>query len=163
MRRLPFTVTSLATMIAIAIVWSGCERPAANSASPIDPDDLPEVTLYMSPTCGCCGLWGDYMEEEGFTVRRFEVPDIGAVRSRLGVPPALGSCHTAVVDDYLIEGHVPADDVRKLVAERPDGRGISVPGMPIGSPGMEVPGRAPQAYETYLFTADGNVSVFARH
>jgi hypothetical protein len=151
--RLPMTTP----LVALALLVSACERPAAA------PDDPPVVTVYLSPTCGCCGLWADYMEEEGFEVRRHEVPNIGEVRTRLGVPPMLGSCHTAVVGDYLVEGHVPAEDVRKLLAERPDAVGIAVPGMPIGSPGMEVPGRAPQAYETYLFTADGRARVFARH
>lgn len=149
------------TLAVLASSLTGCERRTAVDGDAAE--SPPAMTVYLSPTCGCCSLWADYMEEEGFAVSRVEVPDIGAVRTRLGVPPMLGSCHTAVAGDYLVEGHVPAGDVRRLLRERPEGVGISVPGMPIGSPGMEVPGRAPQAYETYLFTRDGRAAVFARH
>lgn len=144
-------------LVALALWAAACERPAAA------PDDPPVVTVYYNPACGCCGLWADYMEAEGFDVRRHVVPNIAEVRTRLGVPPMLSSCHTAVVDGYIVEGHVPAADVRKLLAERPDAAGIAVPGMPIGSPGMEVPDRAPQAFETFLFTRAGQARVFARH
>jgi hypothetical protein len=163
MARSLFTITAAAGLLILLGGVAACERTQGAQVEQGEQADLPLVTVYKSPTCGCCTVWAEYMEEEGFTVRQIDVPDIGEVRNRLGVPPMLGSCHTAVVGDYLVEGHVPAGDVRRLLAEQPDGKGISVPGMPIGSPGMEIEGRPAQAYETYLFTEEGQASVFARH
>jgi len=152
-----FVIALSAAFLAAASLLSGCERSDAS------PRDLPEVTVYKSPTCGCCVLWAEYMEAEGFPVRQIDVANIGEVRASMGVPATLGSCHTAIVDGYVVEGHVPAEDVRRLLQDRPEATGIAVPGMPIGSPGMEVPGRTPQAYEVYLFASDGRQAVFARH
>jgi hypothetical protein len=148
--------------LSVLLVASGCNRTDAAAGEVID-GDLPEMTVYKSPTCGCCVVWAEYMEAEGFTVHQVDVPNLNEIRAEMGVPVTLGACHTAVIGDFVVEGHVPAGDVIRLLREAPDARGIAVPGMPIGSPGMEVPGRAPQAYETYLFTAEGTASVFARH
>ena len=123
----------------------------------------PAVKVYKSPTCGCCTGWVDHMRAAGFTVT---VDDSGntAARSLLGIPPSLGSCHTAEVGGYAIEGHVPAADVKRLLVERPKARGLAVPGMPIGSPGMEQgPPSGYQKYQVIAFTANGTRSVFARH
>lgn len=121
------------------------------------------VTVWKSPTCGCCGGWVDHLEEEGFEVEVVDSYDLQAVKAEHGVTADLASCHTAVVDGYVVEGHVPAEDIRRLLAERPDVAGIAAPGMPVGSPGMEVEGRAPDAYDVVVFTRDGERSVFARH
>ena len=124
----------------------------------------PTVTVYKTPTCGCCTLWADHMTEEGFEVERVDVPSLDDVKARLGVPDQLASCHTALVGDYVVEGHVPAEDVRRLLAEQPsEAIGLAVPGMPIGSPGMEVAGRPADSYEVYMFTRDGRAAVFANH
>lgn len=122
-----------------------------------------EIVMYRDPRCGCCGNWVDYMRGEGFEVTVHEERHLNARRSQLGVPDALASCHTAVVDGYLLEGHVPAGAVHRLLAERPEGLGLSVPGMPIGSPGMEVEARDDDEYAVVLFDAGGNASEFARY
>jgi hypothetical protein len=123
----------------------------------------PVMDVYMSPTCGCCGLWVDHLREHGFVVH--EHKDAAVVmdkKEEMGVPRVLSSCHTGVVDGYVVEGHVPADAIRKLLAERPDARGITVPGMPIGSPGMEV-GNRKEPYDVVLLHRDGTSSVYASY
>ena len=123
--------------------------------------ESPEITVYKSPTCGCCSKWADHLRENGFTVETVDVQDLSAVKRRYGIPPALQSCHTAVVEGYVVEGHVPAADVRRLLAERPDAAGLTVPGMPIGSPGMEQ-GDTAEPYDV-LLVHDGETAVFASH
>jgi hypothetical protein len=122
---------------------------------------LPDVTVYKDPNCGCCGAWAEHMRRNGFRVTTHDVADLNAVKRRHRVPEALGSCHTAAVAGYAIEGHVPAEDVRRLLAQRPAGViGIAVPGMPLGSPGMESP--TPQRYDVLAFDAQGRSRVFQR-
>lgn len=122
----------------------------------------PEVVIYKSPTCGCCTNWADHMEENGFEIITNEVNDLSRVKQLYGVNPNLASCHTAIVDGYVVEGHVPADDVKRLLAERPkDVTGITVPGMPIGSPGMEQ-GDTKQPYDVLTFGKNG-VRVYNRY
>ena len=120
------------------------------------------IEVVKSPYCGCCTQWVQYLRAEGFEVRVTEAEDVTPTAQRLGVPGELRSCHTASIEGYAIEGHVPAADIRRLLDERPDAAGLSVPGMPIGSPGMEQGGRH-QPYATILFTRDGRQQVFARH
>jgi len=120
-----------------------------------------EMKVYKSPWCGCCGSWVGHMRGAGFDVTVVEVEDLAPIKSEYGVPEELQSCHTALVDGYVIEGHVPAADVRRLLSERPDGVGLSVPGMPVGSPGMEQGGRR-DPYSVILFS-DRARSVFSRH
>ncbi|HEY5635407.1 MAG TPA: DUF411 domain-containing protein [Burkholderiales bacterium] len=120
------------------------------------------VTVYKSPTCGCCGEWVKHLKSNGFKVEAHDVADLDPIKQKLGVRPELASCHTATVGGYTIEGHVPASDIRRLLAERPkDAKGLAVPGMPVGSPGMET-GPA-QPYATLLFDKAGGTRVFARH
>ena len=120
------------------------------------------IEVVKSPYCGCCTHWVEYLRAEGFEVRVVETEDVTPTARRLGVPDNVRSCHTASVEGYAIEGHVPAADIRRLLSERPDAAGIAVPGMPVGSPGMEQGDRR-QPYATILFTRDGRRSVFARH
>jgi hypothetical protein len=123
----------------------------------------PAMTVYKSPSCGCCGDWVDHVKDAGFKVTVRDIADVDPIKRDLGVPANLGSCHTAVVGPYVLEGHVPADLVDKLLADKPAGaRGLAVPGMPIGSPGMEVPGRPADKYDVILFNNDGRTRVFAR-
>lgn len=111
-----------------------------------------ELTVYRDPGCGCCGAWVQHMSEAGFHAKVVDTTDLASVRARLGVPEILGSCHTAAVGGYAIEGHVPASDVKRLLAERPrNARGLAVPGMKLGSPGMKVPSGEHEAYEVILF------------
>lgn len=119
------------------------------------------VQVYKSASCGCCGAWVEHMRRAGFSVRATDVDDLDAVKARFGVPDELASCHTAIVAGYVVEGHVPAGDVRRLLAERPRATGLAVPGMPIGSPGMEQ-GNTREPYQTILFDRSTR-RVFARH
>ena len=136
--------------------------PATPTASVEADPDLPAVTVYKTPTCGCCSLWVDHLEANGFPVEVQDVESLTAIKQQYGIPAQLQSCHTAVVDGYIVEGHVPAEDVKRLLAEQPEAAGLAVPGMPIGSPGMEVPGREPDRYAVY-FVDDGEATVFAEH
>lgn len=122
---------------------------------------LPVVTVYKSPTCGCCSDWVEHMREAGFEVEAHDVNDLHEVKARLGVRPQHQSCHTATVGDYVIEGHVPADLVQKLLKEQPQVSGLAVPGMPRGSPGMEMPDGTKDAYDVIAFTTDGESAVYA--
>ena len=123
----------------------------------------PTVEVFKSPTCGCCSKWVTHLERAGFTVRTTNVEDITAVKTKHKVPGAVESCHTGVVDGYVIEGHVPADDVKRMLKERPAIVGIGVRGMPVGSPGMEVEGVPAQRYNVLAFDKAGKTSTFATH
>ncbi|MCZ8206101.1 DUF411 domain-containing protein [Gemmatimonas sp.] len=131
-------------------------RPALAMAQP------PERTMvvYKDPNCGCCEEWVAHVRKAGFTVTVRDTADMATVKASLGVPEALGSCHTARIGPYTIEGHVPADLITKLVAEKPAGRGLAVPGMPVGSPGMEQGGRKDR-YDVLLFDKAGKTRVYA--
>lgn len=133
----------------------------ASAASAAEPQ-TGQVTVFRSPTCGCCRDWVTHMKAAGFQVQDNVTNAMAAVKQRYGVPEASESCHTAIVSGYVVEGHVPASDVRRLLAERPDVRGIAAPGMPVGSPGMEMGDRV-DPYAVVSFTADGATAVFAEH
>lgn len=120
------------------------------------------IQVVKSPYCGCCTHWIDYLRASGFEVEVTETEEVAPVAARLGVPEDLRSCHTASIEGYAIEGHVPAEDIRRLLEERPAAAGLSVPGMPIGSPGMEQGDRR-EPYVVLLFRRDGGRSVFSRH
>lgn len=127
----------------------------AQAASPL-------VEVWRSPTCGCCGAWIKHLQENGFATKVNLVDDTSDARRAAGIPERLGSCHTAKVGGYAIEGHVPASDIRKLLAAKPKAIGLAVPGMPVGSPGMEQ-GAMKQPYEVLLVLPEGKSTVFARH
>jgi hypothetical protein len=118
----------------------------------------PVVEVYKSATCGCCANWVAHLRREGFEVKATDVTDLPAIRAKHKVPDSVASCHTALVGGYIVEGHVPAADIKRLLKERPAVRGIAVPGMPMGSPGMEGP--RSDAYDVVTFDAAGNVKVF---
>lgn len=145
-RRLTIALAAAAALPA----WARAQSAAAE-----------EVRLYKDPNCGCCGKWGEHMLRNGFRVVAHDVKDLDAIKRKQRVPEALGSCHTAIVAGYTIEGHVPADVVRRLLAQKPAGViGLAVPGMPLGSPGMESP--TPQRYDILAFDANGGSRVFDR-
>ena len=121
-----------------------------------------EVVMYKDPNCGCCGKWAEHMRSAGFAVKEVANPRMDLVKQEAGVPEALGSCHTAKVGGYVVEGHVPAADVRRMLAEKPAIRGLSAPGMPLGSPGMEGPYPA-ERYDVVSFDAQGRSAVFSKH
>jgi hypothetical protein len=122
----------------------------------------PTMTIYMSPTCGCCAKWVDHVKAAGFKTVVHEDEDMESVKDALGVPRDMRSCHTAQVDKYLIEGHVPAEDITNLLARKPKAAGLAAPGMPASSPGMAVPGQPHEAYDVLLFQRDGKAEVFAK-
>lgn len=139
-----------------ATVVAAVALPALGKAS------LPHVDVYKNPDCGCCGAWADHLKAAGFPVKVHETPNTSAIRKRYGIPDEFGSCHTGVVEGYALEGHVPAADVKRLIAQRPSAAGLSVPGMPVGSPGMEV-GSRKDPFQVLLINKAGRSSVFARY
>jgi hypothetical protein len=143
----------LAIVVPLLAIGPVSPSAAATPARPV-------VTVYHSPTCGCCGKWIDHMKRNGFTIVQKQVTDVIAVKKRLGVPMALASCHTSVVGGYAIEGHVPADVITKLLREKPAVAGIGVPGMPAGVPGMETAGPRDR-YEVVAFTKTGQRRTYA--
>ncbi len=163
----------LLAMLVVAATYalSACaEAPDGNntsssalaSSSP-QTSTLPVMIVNKSPSCGCCELWVEHMKSAGFKIKINDTDDMGPIKERVGVPYGKGSCHTAEVGGYFIEGHVPADDIKRLLAERPDAKGLTVPGMPAGSPGMELPDGRIQPYDVELVTNDGTTSAFSHH
>ena len=140
-------VAALAAPIAAA--------PVAGAAS------LPKLTVAKDPSCGCCAAWAEHVRAAGFPVETVETSELSRVKARHGVPANLAACHTAEVDGYVIEGHVPAGAIKRLLAERPRVKGLAVPGMPVGSPGMEVAGAEPESYDVIAFGPNGQTR-FAR-
>jgi hypothetical protein len=121
-----------------------------------------EMTVYRSPTCGCCGKWLEHAKQNGFKINDVISDDMDTIKARFGVPEKLASCHTAIVDGHVIEGHVPAADIQKLLQSKSNIAGIAAPGMPMGSPGMEMGGQQ-DAYKVVSFDKDGKYEVFAEH
>lgn len=124
---------------------------------------LPMVLVHKSASCGCCNAWVDHLRQQGFKVQVRDVDDMGPVKQRLGIPYGKGSCHTAEVGGYFVEGHVPASDIKRLLAEKPAAKGLVLPGMPLGSPGMEVPDGTVQPYTVELVQADGTTGDYSQH
>ena len=158
-------------MLALSTVVTSVRTDAAEPAKPGSkapaaaatlPQSSPKLTVYKDPTCGCCTGWVEQMKKNGFDVAVNESADLNAIKKSVGIPPAMGSCHTGRIGKYFIEGHVPAADVKRLLAANPDALGLTVPGMPAGSPGMEVPSGLVQPYDVYLIHKDGTASVW-RH
>lgn len=141
----------------------GAAAAAAFVAGPVRASAARQtVEVYRSPSCGCCGAWVDHLRAAGFDVRVTMVDDTSVARRRYGLPDRYGSCHTAVVAGYVVEGHVPAADIRKLLAMKPQALGIAVPGMPVGSPGMEV-GTRKDPYQVLLVDRQGRARVFSSY
>jgi hypothetical protein len=141
----------------IGLVIAGVATLLAGPA----PARATEITVHKSPWCGCCKGWVKHLEDNGFTVTALDHEDMDPIKSELGVPHRLQSCHTAMVDGYVIEGHVPADDIKRLLTEGPEAVGLAAPGMPAGSPGMEGGGTRDD-YQVILFDKE-NASVWAEH
>lgn len=143
-----------------AVLTSLAAAAAALSLPVVAKEALPTVQVFKNPSCGCCGAWVDHMKAAGFSVT--EVADISVARKRQGLPDRFGSCHTAVVGGYVVEGHVPAADVKKLLAMKPVAVGLAVPGMPVGSPGMEM-GSRKDPYQVFLVARVGRERVFSAY
>ncbi|MGH8856797.1 MAG: DUF411 domain-containing protein [Polaromonas sp.] len=122
-------------------------------------NDQTQITVWKNPDCGCCGEWVAHLRKSGFEVVTHDVKDTAPIRLKLGLPAKFGSCHTASLGNYVIEGHVPAQELRRLLCEKPKARGLAVPGMPVGSPGMEM-GNASDAYDVLLVLTDGSSRIY---
>jgi hypothetical protein len=150
------SIHSFVSFLLLAATFGACAEAPSPAA-------LPPVTVYKSPSCGCCGKWVEHMREAGFTVEVRNVDNVHPVKLRAGVPVGKSSCHTAEVAGYFLEGHVPAVDVKRLVTEKPAAKGLAVPGMPLGSPGMEVPDGQTQPYDVEVVATDGTTSRFSHY
>jgi hypothetical protein len=159
MRRVAFAI------VALGFVAGGCSRVDSGQMSPVtdvNAAEPPQLVVYKSPTCGCCSLWVEHMSKAGFDAKVNDVDNMNPIKERVGVPYSMGSCHTAEVGGYFVEGHVPAEQVLRLLKEKPKAKGLTVPAMPIGSPGMEQ-GDLQQPYEVHLVLPDGTTRVYAKY
>lgn len=146
---------ALAAAVAVSLGAASSEHRADPGSAAVS-----VVTVYKSASCGCCGKWVDYLRANGFEVKVVDMDDLSEVKSASGVPRSLQTCHTAIVEGYVVEGHVPVDALRKLLHDRPKVAGIGVPGMPVGSPGMD--GTPAQHYDVVAWDKAGKTSVFAK-
>jgi hypothetical protein len=168
-KSLPFirpALTALLLAVFSLSAWAGeisSPQSIATTPTPSAAEALPKLVVHKSPYCGCCEQWVEHMKHAGFDVEVIEVENLGPIKEALGVPAGAGSCHTAEIGGYFVEGHVPAEDIQRLLAERPAAKGLAAPGMPPGSPGMPVPDGQEQPYEVLLIGADGSATVYARH
>jgi hypothetical protein len=168
--------TLIGAALGMAAVLAACERRAAgdNGLPAVVPAVVPaappgttapaqfQAEVWKTPYCGCCKGWVKHLQDSGFAVVAHDVPDTAPKRAELGIPEKLGSCHSARIGGYAIEGHVPAADIKRLLAEKPDAVGLAVPGMPIGSPGMEQ-GDQRDKYDVLLVRRGGQTSVYSSH
>ena len=146
-------VLSVMGILVAAVIGVSCTQAPAETA---------EITVYKTSTCGCCKSWIRHLRANGFTVNAYDVQNLDQIARQNGVSPQLRSCHTARIGNYVVEGHVPAQDIKRLLAEKPNVTGLTVPGMPQSAPGMDVPGNK-DPYNVYAFKTDGSTSVYARY
>jgi len=148
-----FSKIALAAVYAAGVTTAVAQTKATPAKTP--------MMVYKTPTCGCCANWVAYMEKNGFAATVVNMPDTSAQRAKAGVPSNLGSCHTATVQGYAIEGHVPVEDVKRMLREKKPIAGLAAPGMPAGSPGMDVPNSP--AFDVIAFDKQGKTTVYATH
>ena len=153
-----------------SLIFAGCTAQSANPApvaadAPAPPAALtwPRMVVHKSASCGCCAAWVEHVKHAGFDVEVRNEENLYAVKEKLGVPLDKASCHTAEIGGYFVEGHVPADDIKRLLKDKPKAKGLALRGMPVGSPGMEVAGMQPEPYSVELVDAQGATRVFAEH
>ncbi len=163
MKNKPFYVSAAVLILVSVIFWVTVFQQGGEStqhSAMLYEGDI-TLTMYHGEGCMCCVRWADYLEKQGFTVIDEIVDDPHEIKREKGVPYQLSSCHTAIVEGYVVEGHVPAEDIRRLLAERPDAIGISVPGMPPNAPGMDQP--VEREYQTVLFDRNQNMYIYNTH
>jgi hypothetical protein len=158
------SLSRVAGIVVLGVTLSAWGYAARPEAAATEPSVAPEVTVtvFKDPNCGCCKEWVTHLRKHAFTVVARDTADVATIKATARVPRQLYSCHTAFVNGYVVEGHVPAEDIQRMLKEKPKIAGIAVGGMPAGSPGMEVPGRVDR-YDVTAFGRDGSTSVFARH
>ncbi len=156
-------------LLMVGVMFGGCDASISTEETTVPKVVAsvakagPEIVMYKSPTCECCTGWAEHLRQAGFTVIENKQEDMDAIKTKYGVPENLASCHTAIVDGYVIEGHVPAADVTRLLKERPEVRGLTAPGMPMQSPGMQSSGLQPKNYNVLTFDKNGKASVFSHY
>ena len=170
-KQILFIGSFITVLVAAILFWpsSDVEEPQTTAKTSMEssqpmmqaPEGAISVTMYKNEGCMCCTRWAEHMNKEGFYVTEEITRQLGAIKSEQGITNELASCHTAMIDGYVVEGHVPPADVQRLLEERPDAIGLSVPGMPEGSPGMEGPN--PNPYDVLLINSDGSTSVFSSY
>ncbi|MBI2558697.1 hypothetical protein HYW20_05215 [Candidatus Woesearchaeota archaeon] len=148
--------TAFVLLVSLAVVLAGCSKDAGKNANFKDV----KITIFQDPSCGCCGLYSDYMKRNGFDVEVKLVSSLEGVKNEYSIPKNLLSCHTSLIGDYYVEGHVPVEAIEKLLKEKPDTKGISLPGMPSASPGM--PGKKTGPFIIYSISKDGSIAEFTR-
>ena len=159
MKNKAFYIVTATIILASIFFWAYMFKSSSDQqATPFEGDIT--MTMYSTPDCGCCVKWAEYLEDNGVDVTVEKVADLQTVKNEHGVPGQLSACHTAIVDGYVVEGHVPIEDIRRLLGERPDAIGVSVPGMPPNSPGMDQP--VEYTYQSVLFDEE-NMTVYNTH
>jgi hypothetical protein len=149
MRRRDFILATATALPALGLAAAGCSTAEAQTG---------HVVVHKEATCGCCGIWMQHLQAAGFTTEAFDYDDLSAIKAQYGIAPALQACHTAIIDGYIIEGHVQVGDIQRLLRERPAGRGLATPGMPLGTPGMGMEQGVPMArHNVYLLTESGPI------
>lgn len=151
-----------ACIVIAAIGLSACGEQSHSPIATVQAAAQPQLVVYKNASCGCCKVWVEHMRQHGFAPVVHDVDNLNPIKEEAGIPYGMGSCHTAQVGGYFVEGHVPAEQVLRLLKEKPKAKGLTVPGMPIGSPGMEQ-GDVKQPYEVHLVNADGTTSVYAKY
>lgn len=167
MRRILLTANLLLLTVGVAACdpRSNADINASRSAvaESAEAAEWPTLVVHKNESCSCCAGWVEHMKRSGFKVEVRNEDNLGPIKESVGIPVAMGSCHTAQIGRYFVEGHVPAEDVKRFLAEQPDAKGLTVPGMPAGSPGMELPSGKVQPYDVYIVAKDGTTSVYAHH
>lgn len=159
-----FRIAALLALACLLALPAAAQAQDKSNTSPTPKaSKLATIDVHRSPSCGCCMKWVTHLQDADFTVNVHNEDDMQAVKTSLGVPDSKRSCHTGKVAGYFIEGHVPAEDIKRLLAERPKAKGLAVPGMPLGSPGMEMPSGATQPYTVDLVAKDGSATTYAKH
>ncbi len=151
------TVLAVAAVLGAGAIYGGVAAQRSAPAKPV------MMSVYKTPTCGCCAKWVEHMKQNGFTVHVTDLNDLSAIKTKHGVPSKAQSCHTAVVNGYVVEGHVPASDVKRMLKEKPAIKGLALPGMPQGSPGMERADGLVPAYQVLSFEKSGATRIYAQH
>ena len=157
------SVIALATVLTTSALCAGVAAQARKAPARPAAGKPVMMAVYKTPTCGCCAKWVEHMKQNGFTVHVTDMNDLSSIKTKHGVPSKAQSCHTAVVNGYVVEGHVPAADVKRMLKELPAIAGLALPGMPVGSPGMEQPGIQAPGYDVLSFDKAGATRVFSKH
>lgn len=147
------TVSNTSNNTVLASVWDNPRESYSGNKN---------ITVYRSPSCGCCGIWIEHMKKHGFQITDIKTDNMEAIKQQHNLPLDLASCHTAIIDGYVMEGHIPADDIKRFLTQKPDFKGLAVPGMPLGTPGMEA-GDRKQPFDVLAFNNSGNVEVFKQY